>query len=206
MAYPHGFFFLNIVFRILLFFVLRWAVEVIAVWLLNFLILEFSLWIYIDEDGIALFRNMLQIVIFVAYAVVQGPDCYRFCRSRGKVPVILILFNAYWDFAQDEILQPFWNKIADAAEKMQAGLDTKRERGRGTGRVCTRQEGLWWFSGDDAQGKKAGWKTAAMRTDSRGPTSLFYDVHVVSDFAMLGWFAVVFYTSVLGYDKSIVIK
>ena len=144
------------------------------------------------------------IVTFVAYAVVLGPDCHRFCRSCGEVPAIQILLNTHWDFGQRKILEPLWTKIVDAVEKMQAGLKTKLELGKGTGWAGKGQGVRWWYAGDDARWKEAGWKAAAKRTDRRMPMSLFDDVHVVSD-AMLGWYAV-FYTTVLGYDKSVVIK
>ena len=110
---------------------------------------------------------------------------------------------------------------------MKAGLDRKRELGM----ACTRQE-CSGGTGNDAQGEEAAWmasfdareavESAAMRTDSRMPMSLFDDVSVVSDLseddvvyvgsyfslrrAMLVWVAVVFYTSILGYDKAVVIK
>ena len=61
-----------------------------------------------------------------------------------------------------------------------------------------------------------------MKTDSRGPISLFDELSDVSDVseviadyvgrcislrrAVLGWVAVVFYNAVMGYDKGLVIK
>ena len=199
---------MDIVFRFLLCFVLCWAVEVIAVWLLNILVLEFSLWIYIDEDGIVVFWKMLQIIVItVAFAAVQGPVFYRFyrlSRSRAIVPAILILFNAYWDIAKDKILQPLRNKIADAAEEVKAGLNAMREPGEDTGWANKRRGALWWHAGEDARRKEAGWTAASRKPDSSSMTISLFCVLAVCD-ALLGWL-IVFYTTVLEYDKSIVIK
>ena len=110
----------------------------------------------------------------------------------------------------------------------------ERERWKNTGNACEILEDAGGFAGD-VHGGRAGWsvsggareamEAAAMKTDSREPTSLFdelFDLSDVSDVSeviadyigrcnslrrsVLGWVAVVFYTAVLGYDKGLVIK
>ena len=144
---------------------------------------------------------------------------------------ILISFNKCWNFVQGEILQPLWDIIADTNEEKKTGMVTERERWKNAGNA-SEISGSAGGSAGDVHGGAACWtesgdareamEAAAMKTDSRGPISLFDELSDVSDVsevivdcvgrcdslrrAVLGWVAVVFYTAVMGYDKGLVIK
>jgi hypothetical protein len=153
-------------------------------------------------------------------------------RSEG--PPIWIWIHISWGITQVMGLLTLVNTFPDAVEKTKNEVVATRKIGEDTGTAASRTESISGDNAGGVAQKEAAGRAescdareaaAAMelRIDSRGPASDSDDASValsdVSDVRVVyvgrffdihcdrwGWVAGVFYTSVLGYDKRVVIR
>ena len=150
------------------------------------------------------------------------------------MPPIWIWIHIIWGITQVISLLTLVNTFPDAVEKTKDEVVAMQKSGEGAGMAASRMERISrddveGVAQEEAAGRAescdAREAAAAMelRIDSRGPASVSEDVSVVvsvvSDVRVVyvgsfldihcdrwGWVAGVFYTSVLGYEKGVVIR
>ena len=233
MVIPHEFCSLDLVLLALASWIYFWIAKPVANLLFEFLEFESSFGTHMDKVIVALLRKFLRITRASVFgnAVMDLKAKVSVDGSCIAEFFILISFNNCWNFVQVEILQPLWDIIADTNEEKKTGMVTKRERWKNTGNASEISGSAGGIAGDVHEGAacwtesgdaREAMEATAMKTDSRGPISLFDELSDVSDVseviadyvgrcdslrrAVLGWVAVVFYTAVMGYDKGLVIK
>ena len=210
--------------------------EDIADFCFRFLFVRLSLWKHLDKYGEFFLMQFIQCTIApVVVTAILEEAVYLFSGFRSEGPPIWIWINLCRGFDRVIGHLSLVNTYADAVEKTKDEVAGMQKNGDDAGAaVATRKWSSSDDDGGVAQREAAGRAesydareavAAAVerRIDSRGPISVSDDdsivVSVASDVSvvyvgryinihcdMWGWVAGVFYTSVLGYDKRVVIR